>query len=99
MIAWQVVLLSLLPGAGISYLLIEEVVERMQQRLGATGDERKGMWMIYVAVAVDLTSDGLMFGTGCAVSFGLALVLAAGQVLADLPSGSPSEGNIVKTPR
>lgn len=80
-------------GGGISYLLIEEVVEKAQQRGGATGNERKSMWMIYIAVAVDLTSDGLMLGAGSSVSFGLALVLAAGQVLADLPEGYATIAN------
>src|SRR3546814_9202235 len=51
------------------------------------------MWMIYVAVAVDLTSDGLMIGSGSAVSSNLALVLAAGQVLADLPEGYATAAN------
>jgi ZIP family zinc transporter len=46
------------------------------------GDDRTSMWMIYVAVAVDLFSDGLMIGAGSAVATSLALVLALGQVLA-----------------
>lgn len=69
---------------GGAYVLMETLVERLQ---GGGGEARTGMWMIYVAVAVDLSSDGLMLGTGAAVSSGLGLVLAAGQVLADLPEG------------
>ncbi|PWS35892.1 hypothetical protein DFH01_20205 [Falsiroseomonas bella] len=68
-----------------AHLLAETLVERIQGGGGEGG--RTGIWMIYVAVAVDLTSDGLMLGTGAAVSAGLGLVLAAGQVLADLPEG------------
>jgi len=36
---------------------------------------------------MDLFSDGIMIGTGSAVSFGLALLLAFGQVAADIPEG------------
>ena len=73
-----------------AYSLIERVVH-------ATGESSKAqtrMWMIYAAVAVDLTSDGLMIGSGMAVSFGLALVLAGGQVLADLPEGFAVVANL-----
>ena len=51
------------------------------------------MWMIYVAVAVDLFSDGLMIGAGSAVATSLALVLALGQVLADVPEGFATIAN------
>jgi len=49
--------------------------------------------MIYVAVAVDLFSDGLMIGAGSAVATSLALVLALGQVLADVPEGFATIAN------
>ena len=49
--------------------------------------------MIYIAVAVDLISDGLVLGAGSAVSIELALVLAGGQVLADVPEGYASVAN------
>ncbi|MDO9501447.1 ZIP family metal transporter [Falsiroseomonas sp.] len=78
-------------AGGGAYLLTETLVERLQGGGGEGG--RTGMWMIYVAVAVDLTSDGLMLGTGAAVSSGLGLVLAAGQVLADLPEGYATVAN------
>lgn len=76
---------------GGAYVLLESLVERMQRR--PSGEERSRMWMIYAAVAVDLTSDGLMIGTGSAVSSNLALVLAAGQVLADVPEGYATVAN------
>lgn len=34
------------------------------------------MWMIYVAIAVDLTTDGIRLGAGSAVFSSLAVVLA-----------------------
>lgn len=77
-------------AGGVAYILVEAGVEKLQSR---GGDDRTSMWMIYVAVAVDLTSDGLMLGSGAAVSTGLAIVLAAGQVLADVPEGYASVAN------
>lgn len=76
---------------GGAYILLESVVERMQR--SQRGEERSRMWMIYAAVAVDLTSDGLMIGAGSAVSPSLALVLATGQVLADVPEGYATVAN------
>lgn len=51
------------------------------------GNDTSGPWMVYVAVASDLLSDGLMLGASSAVSSSLALVLAIGQLPADLPEG------------
>lgn len=69
----------------MAYILIDRFVESLQEKGEGTASSR--MWMIYVAVAVDLASDGLMLGSGAALSWGLALTLALGQVLADLPEG------------
>lgn len=78
-------------AGGVSYVMIEALVEGLQKD-GSRGN-RTGMWMIYVAVAVDLTSDGMMLGTGSAVSSNLAMVLAFGQVLADVPEGYAAMAN------
>ncbi|MFD1797869.1 peptidoglycan-binding protein [Paracoccus aurantiacus] len=72
-------------AGAIAYILIDTFVESRQAE--SEGSGTSGMWMIYVAVAVDLASDGLMLGSGAALSWGLALTLALGQVLADLPEG------------
>ena len=81
-------------GGGAAYLLIESSVQRLQNG-GGSNDEsgRTRMWMIYVAVAIDLSSDGLMLGTGSAVSASLGIVLALGQVLADVPEGYATIAN------
>jgi len=50
--------------------------------------------MIYIAVAIDLFSDGLLIGTGSAVSLSMAVVLALGQVLADVPEGYATIANM-----
>jgi ZIP family zinc transporter len=76
-------------AGGLAYLALEALVERLQRG----GADRTSMWMVYVAVAVDLTADGLLIGTGSAVSTGFALVLAAGQMLADFPEGYAAIAN------
>ena len=80
-----------LAAGGVAYVLVEAGVERLQSRSG--GEDRTSMWMIYVAVAVDLTADGLMIGAGTAISMNLAIALAAGQVLADVPEGYATVAN------
>ena len=67
---------------GLLYLAAEWLVD---SRLARPGQGR--VWMIYLAVATDLFGDGLMIGAGTSVSFGLAVTLALGQVLADIPEG------------
>jgi ZIP family zinc transporter len=87
---WAIALSFLLGSA--FYLLIDFLVGRLSA--GSAGArKRSGMWMIYVAVAMDLFSDGLLIGTGSAVSPGLALVLALGQTLADVPEGFAAVAN------
>ena len=81
--AW-VLALAFVSG-GCLYVLVETAVEKWQNaRKGSAG---AGAWMVYVAVATDLLGDGLLIGAGSAVSIQLALVLALGQVLADIPEG------------
>src|SRR5690606_13611834 len=75
-------------AGGLLYIAIQAGVERLQS--GRGGEGRTGMWMVYIAVAIDLASDGLVLGAGSAVSLSLALVLASGQVLADVPEGYAS---------
>ena len=81
--AW-VLALAFLAG-GSAYLLVQAGIERWQasKKAGAGA----GPWLVYVAVATDLTGDGLLIGAGSAVSSQTALLLALGQVLADIPEG------------
>lgn len=82
---------------GLAYVAIESVLEKV----APTGGGGSSMWMIYVAVAVDLSGDGLMIGSGSAVAASLAIVLAAGQTLADFPEGYSVIANLreKKVPR
>ena len=77
-------------AGGVAYIAAEALIGRASG--GAGGGS--GMWMIYVAVAVDLSGDGLMIGSGSAVATSLAVVLAAGQVLADFPEGYSVVANL-----
>ena len=78
-------------GGGGAYLLMEAGVKRWQQSKQAGAGA--GAWMIYVAVATDLLGDGLLIGTGSAVSSQMALILAMGQILADIPEGFATIAN------
>lgn len=81
--AW-VLALAFIAGGG-AYMLVETGVTAWQRRKEASAGA--GAWMVYVAVASDLVGDGLLIGAGAAVSGQLGLLLALGQVLADLPEG------------
>lgn len=72
---------------GLAYLGIQALVEKAQAGQEGIRHGKLSMWMIYIAVAIDLFSDGLLIGTGSAVSLSMAVVLALGQVLADIPEG------------
>ncbi len=72
-------------GGGLAYLGIEALINLWQRRKPEGAGSRA--WMVYVAVAGDLIGDGLLIGAGSAVSSSLALLLALGQVLADIPEG------------
>jgi len=78
-------------AGGLAYIGLDALVDRAARASGRAA--RSSMWMIYIAIAMDLTSDGLMIGTGSALSTGLALVLASGQTLADLPEGYAAIAN------
>lgn len=71
---------------GVTYVAVERIIEVAAVGKGGTSGG-SGIWMIYVAVIVDLFSDGVMIGAGSAVSPSVALILAVGQVLADVPEG------------
>ncbi len=77
---------------GLAYVAIARLMDRLQGN--KKGQSQLGMWMIFVAVSVDLFSDGLMIGAGSTISLGLGLVLAFGQVLADIPEGYATIANM-----
>lgn len=76
-------------GAAFS-ILLKWGVEWGRRRV-AVGSA--GAWMVYMAVAADLLSDGLMIGAGAAVSSGLGLLLGLSQVVANVPGGFAAMAN------
>lgn len=79
---------------GLAYIAIEGLVGKVQQAQSGASAKNRGMWMIYIAVSIDLFSDGLLIGTGSAVAMSMAVVLALGQVLADFPEGYATIANM-----
>jgi len=81
-------ILTFLGGAAFSVELARALRYWTSSRQG-----RSGAWMIYLAVAVDLLSDGLMVGASSAVSSGLGLLLGLSRVIANTPGGFAVIGN------
>lgn len=81
---WLVVI-SFLAG-GALFIVLDMFLENIRTRAGKQAPG-SGPWTVYASVALDLVSDGVMIGVGSVVSSRLALVLAAGQGLADIPQG------------
>lgn len=77
--------LAFVAGGGAAVGL-DVLVGFIRGRFGG-GSGGGGAWMIYMGVAVDLFSDGLLIGTGSTIGLGLGLLLALGQVPADVPEG------------
>ncbi len=87
---WPIVLSFGLGGA--FFVAVDKGIELLRARLGSRGDT--GPWVIWFGVAVDLFSDGVMIGTGSTVALGLGLLLALGQVPADVPEGFATISNL-----
>ncbi len=73
-------------AGGAVFIGIERLIENIKNRLD-TGDQATGPLAIFTGVSLDLLSDGVMIGTGSVVNPALGLLLAAGQVPADIPEG------------
>lgn len=79
-------ILALLGGAMVS-ILIAGWVSRWRGR-------SVGAMMVVVATAVDLATDGLMTGAGSSVAARLGLLLAASQVVGNVPNGFAALANL-----
>lgn len=82
--AW-LILLAFVTGGGFA-ILIDRFTEFVDARTGG-GTGLSGALAVYSGVAVDLFSDGIMIGTGSTINLSLGLLLALGQVPADIPEG------------
>ncbi len=73
-------------AGGAAFIALERGIGYVQRRLGAS-EEAKGRLAIYSGVSIDLFSDGVMIGTGTVINPVPGLLLALGQVPADVPEG------------
>ena len=73
-------------AGGALFIGLDRVIGYVQGRLG--GDDRQaGALAIFSGVSIDLFSDGVMIGTATVLNPALGLLLALGQVPADIPEG------------
>lgn len=96
---WIPLLAFVLGGAG--FILLERAIGWVRGRFSGVAagaspqapaqQERAGTdagpWAIYARVSIDLFSDGVMIGTGSSIGLALGILLALGQVPADIPEG------------
>jgi ZIP family zinc transporter len=78
-------LLAFVAGGAV-FMGLDRLVGVAQTRLG-DDEEQRGALGIFGGVSMDLFSDGVMIGTGSVVNPALGLLLALGQVPADVPEG------------
>ena len=84
--AW-VPLLAFVAGGAI-FIGLDRAIGYVQGRLGGgEGEKEAGALAIFSGVSIDLFSDGVMIGTGTVLNPALGLLLALGQVPADVPEG------------
>jgi ZIP family zinc transporter len=73
-------------GGGVFFIGIERAIGSIKGRLTA-GERATGPLGIFTGVSLDLFSDGVMIGTATLLDPTLGLLLALGQVPADVPEG------------
>ncbi|NKE73601.1 ZIP family metal transporter [Candidatus Manganitrophus noduliformans] len=80
-----IIILSFIAGGGL-FIAIDKITHIINTR-GQQAGEEAGPGMIFLGVAFDLFSDGIMIGAGSTIEFSLGLLLALGQTPADFPEG------------
>lgn len=73
-------------AGGAAFIGLERLIAFLAQRARA-GQDAQGPMAIFTGVALDLFSDGVMIGTASLINPSLGLLLALGQVPADIPEG------------
>lgn len=91
---WLLVAAFLL-GAAFSVGVVRGV-KALNASSGGDKQTGAGPWMVYIAIAADLFSDGLLTGAGSAVASRLGFVLAASQFVANIPGGFATGANFRK---
>jgi ZIP family zinc transporter len=74
-------------GGGAAFIGLDRAIGYVQARLGGGNEKQAGALAIFSGVSLDLFSDGVMIGTATVLNPGLGLLLALGQVPADVPEG------------
>lgn len=88
-------LLAFVAGGG-AFLGLDEIVGYVQGRLGR-GEAQSSALAIFGVVSIDLFSDGVMIGTGTMLNPALGLLLALGQMPADVPEGFAAVATLRRT--
>ncbi|MEU4361861.1 ZIP family metal transporter [Promicromonospora sp. NPDC023987] len=70
----------------VAFIGLEQAIGYVKTRI-SPDDEASGPLAIFAGVSIDLFSDGVMIGTGTVLNPALGLLLAIGQVPADVPEG------------
>lgn len=78
-------LLAFVAGGAV-FIGLQRGIRYIQKRSGGD-DDRAGAFAIFGGVSIDLFSDGVMIGTGTVINPALGLLLALGQMPADVPEG------------
>lgn len=73
-------------AGGAAFIGLDRLIGYVQARIGGDEDQASA-FAIFGGVSIDLFSDGVMIGTGTVINPALGLLLALGQVPADLPEG------------
>ena len=73
-------------GGGAVFIGLDHAVGYVKARMGG-GERQRGALAIFSGVSMDLFSDGVMIGTATVLNPALGLLLAIGQVPADVPEG------------
>ena len=79
-------LLAFVAG-GAAFIALDRSIGYVQARMGRGGGKEGSAMAIFSGVSLDLFSDGVMIGTGTVLNPALGLLLAIGQVPADIPEG------------
>ena len=80
-----IVILAFIAG-GIFFIILDQLINIVQIRFGGLNPSRAA-WALFLGVAVDSFTDGLMLGTGSLIAIQLGFLLALGIVSADIPEG------------
>ena len=80
-----IVILAFIAG-GVFFIILDQLIDFVQVRSGGL-NHSKAAWAIFLGVAIDSFTDGLMIGTGSLIEIRLGLLFALGVVSADIPEG------------